>query len=498
MFGYSVLRAPVRPNPYPLAVVSNPPVAAVPPGADFCPCRGCALWLPGLSSTEVVNGMCVWCWNGDHAHGGGALPNPFFAPPAIQYVSRVRRNPSDVDGACELCGSADHGVLGCPLPAFGGGQSCEVCGQPGHGPLSCPLPAFSGAGMHYGLPARPAFGGCPTCGGFGHGVLACPALDMRPELPNPFFAPPAIQYVSRVSRNPGEGWACGWCSRPSKSGYRLCERCLQGAANPPQRCLDGHHDYDSRTRTCRRRGCGKKLDEVGQGYMLGLEPALPPPTLGSQGTMFGYDEDAEAAHRRELARREAEKRREDPGQRGMFNPLRYEDWTCAVCHLSNAEKDGVRERYSFGAYAGRYHDACWPKSGYRDAVDPSAEFDEMDAGERLDELENPGGTLQDAAEEWAHGLGLKVPARGSPAWKGMYQAWLRMKDRGRNPMGVRVRKGTAGSLAKRLRAAGVPKKTIARELAKLKVRSGVIRKRSSTARRRATRSRTSRGRRRVR
>lgn len=38
---------------------------------------------------------------------------------------------------------------------------------------------------------------------------------------------------------------------------------------------------------------------------------------------------------------------------------------------------------SFGYYAGRYCDACWPKSGYRDATDPDAEFSELDAGESL-------------------------------------------------------------------------------------------------------------------
>ena len=42
------------------------------------------------------------------------------------------------------------------------------------------------------------------------------------------------------------------------------------------------------------------------------------------------------------------------------------------------------ERYSFNCYAGRYCDMCWPQSGYRDAADPSAEFSEADAGERLD------------------------------------------------------------------------------------------------------------------
>ena len=41
-------------------------------------------------------------------------------------------------------------------------------------------------------------------------------------------------------------------------------------------------------------------------------------------------------------------------------------------------------QYSFGCYAGRYCEVCWPKSGYRDATDPTAEFDPMDAGECLE------------------------------------------------------------------------------------------------------------------
>jgi hypothetical protein len=54
---------------------------------------------------------------------------------------------------------------------------------------------------------------------------------------------------------------------------------------------------------------------------------------------------------------------------------------CAVC---KKEDDYVPEYHSFGVYAGRYcDDECWKKSGYRDATDTSAEFDPMDAGERL-------------------------------------------------------------------------------------------------------------------
>ena len=43
------------------------------------------------------------------------------------------------------------------------------------------------------------------------------------------------------------------------------------------------------------------------------------------------------------------------------------------------------ERHSFGIYAGRYCDKCWLASGYRDATDPTAEFDPYYAGERLEE-----------------------------------------------------------------------------------------------------------------
>lgn len=40
-------------------------------------------------------------------------------------------------------------------------------------------------------------------------------------------------------------------------------------------------------------------------------------------------------------------------------------------------------RTSFGYYAGKYCDDCWKKSGYRDATDDTAEFDETYAGESL-------------------------------------------------------------------------------------------------------------------
>lgn len=60
---------------------------------------------------------------------------------------------------------------------------------------------------------------------------------------------------------------------------------------------------------------------------------------------------------------------------------------CQHCRESReAAKKPFRwadERYSFGYYAGKYCDECWLKSGYRDATDPDAEFDETYAGESL-------------------------------------------------------------------------------------------------------------------
>jgi hypothetical protein len=39
------------------------------------------------------------------------------------------------------------------------------------------------------------------------------------------------------------------------------------------------------------------------------------------------------------------------------------------------------ERTSFGCYAGKYCDACWKESGFRDATDADAEFLPDDCGE---------------------------------------------------------------------------------------------------------------------
>lgn len=58
-----------------------------------------------------------------------------------------------------------------------------------------------------------------------------------------------------------------------------------------------------------------------------------------------------------------------------------------VCRHCENEDTGhycfAEERHSFGCYAGKYCDACWKHSGYRDADDPHAKFDPMYAGERL-------------------------------------------------------------------------------------------------------------------
>lgn len=67
----------------------------------------------------------------------------------------------------------------------------------------------------------------------------------------------------------------------------------------------------------------------------------------------------------------------------MFN-LRSQNNDCIPCSYMGAETIGIT-RYSFGIYAGRMCDDCWKSSGYRDATDDSAEFSEMDAGERLEE-----------------------------------------------------------------------------------------------------------------
>ena len=57
---------------------------------------------------------------------------------------------------------------------------------------------------------------------------------------------------------------------------------------------------------------------------------------------------------------------------------------CGTCGKEKPRYD-LEARYSFGVYAGRYcDDACWARSGYRDATDPEARFDPADAGEAME------------------------------------------------------------------------------------------------------------------
>jgi hypothetical protein len=62
-----------------------------------------------------------------------------------------------------------------------------------------------------------------------------------------------------------------------------------------------------------------------------------------------------------------------------------------VCRHCQEEREAAgkpfryaEERTSFGCYAGRYCDHCWPLSGFRDATDDEATFDPADAGERIE------------------------------------------------------------------------------------------------------------------
>jgi hypothetical protein len=68
-------------------------------------------------------------------------------------------------------------------------------------------------------------------------------------------------------------------------------------------------------------------------------------------------------------------------------PLPWEEWCCGVCGETNAEtpNDPVEEQFSLGLYAGRYHDRCWPKAGYR--MEGPEGFDPMDAGESYEPLD---------------------------------------------------------------------------------------------------------------
>jgi hypothetical protein len=66
-------------------------------------------------------------------------------------------------------------------------------------------------------------------------------------------------------------------------------------------------------------------------------------------------------------------------------PLPYEQWTCAGCGLTNAERDGIEGQYSLGLYAGRWHQDCWQKGPYR--KEGREGFDPADAGESYEEID---------------------------------------------------------------------------------------------------------------
>lgn len=59
---------------------------------------------------------------------------------------------------------------------------------------------------------------------------------------------------------------------------------------------------------------------------------------------------------------------------------------CRAC-LEEGKVRFADERYSFTCYAGKYCDEHWLTSGFRDACDPSAEFDPLDAGESLEPID---------------------------------------------------------------------------------------------------------------
>lgn len=81
---------------------------------------------------------------------------------------------------------------------------------------------------------------------------------------------------------------------------------------------------------------------------------------------------------------------EYPGEMETQYQVDAETWVDdrLLCHHCMDDEEGpYREaytQYSFGIYAGKYCETCWPKSGYRDATDENAEFDPTYAGECLE------------------------------------------------------------------------------------------------------------------
>lgn len=87
----------------------------------------------------------------------------------------------------------------------------------------------------------------------------------------------------------------------------------------------------------------------------------------------------------------------NPHRRETIHGTEYSDGECwfderHVCHHCQDEREALGkpfrwadEQYSFGIYAGRYCDDCWRNSGFRDAADPTARFDPLDAGETFED-----------------------------------------------------------------------------------------------------------------
>lgn len=73
-----------------------------------------------------------------------------------------------------------------------------------------------------------------------------------------------------------------------------------------------------------------------------------------------------------------------PEEEQIMEDFEREKWRCRGYRESGKRIECDKEgdvRYSFGIYAGIWCDECWPKSGYRDAENPDAQWSPMDAGE---------------------------------------------------------------------------------------------------------------------
>ncbi len=78
-----------------------------------------------------------------------------------------------------------------------------------------------------------------------------------------------------------------------RAGRHLGRPVEAAGSNPPssKKCLAGSHDWSLTARACKRRGCGARLDEAGQGGLFGGAgaPGAPPidPEVFRQGGLFG-------------------------------------------------------------------------------------------------------------------------------------------------------------------------------------------------------------------